>query len=371
MKKYYYIYMAISFGILAFFGVHSAVSVPETYSESENRYLEKYPSISLPKIVSGEFQEKFELAFSDQFIERDNWIKLSTCVEKMLGYQEISDVYLGKEHYYFARNTQEMIDQKQYSKNLHYVEHLGTLAAGKTSLMLVPSPATVLSDKLPEHAPYYDAADMYRMADILLESTGNINIRSELATAKKEGQVYFKTDHHWTLRGAYAGYCAFCKSAQLEAKDYAYFKPKKVTKDFYGTMYSRVLDANAVPDVMYAAQNIPQAEVESDGKKGQGVYDVQKLKQKDKYAYFFGGNYGEMRIRTGKNQKNLLLFKDSFANSFLPFLLEDYGEITVIDLRYYRNSVQKLLQEKSYDQILVLYEMSNFAQEKNLYKLIY
>ena len=81
-----------------------------------------------------------------------------------------------------------------------------------------------------------------------------------------------------------------------------------------------------------------------------------------------GGNYAKVTIDTGADTgKSLLVVKDSFANSFLPFLVKDYDTITVLDLRYYRDGVQSLADEA--DDVLVLYELTNFAADKNLYKL--
>ncbi|MDE6566185.1 MAG: hypothetical protein K2K70_00455, partial [Lachnospiraceae bacterium] len=65
----------------------------------------------------------------------------------------------------------------------------------------------------------------------------------------------------------------------------------------------------------------------------------------------------------------LVIFKDSFANSMVPFLLQDYEEIIMIDLRYYRDSIATYLEELDDPEILILYEMSNFAQDANLVKL--
>ena len=97
-----------------------------------------------------------------------------------------------------------------------------------------------------------------------------------------------------------------------------------------------------------------------------------KLTQKDKYAYFFGGNYGKAEISMKQGgDKKLLVIKDSFANSFVPFLMEDYSDITMLDLRYYNASVQKLVEQGDYDRILILYEMSNFAQDTNIYKIVH
>lgn len=371
MKKYYHIYILISFGILVWFGLQSFVKPQKSYSEQENRYLEQYPSWSMEDFMEGEFQDKLETAMSDQFLGREKWMSFSTSVEKLAGYREIADIYIGKDGYYFAKKTQDMTDQKQYNKNLHYVEYLGTQMTGKTSLLLVPSPASVLPEKLPELASYYDADGMYQTAKTIVKSAVVIDTRKALKKAKKKEQVYYKTDHHWTLWGAYTAYRSFCQSVQIQAKSYSYFAPKKVTEEFYGTMYSKVLDKKAAPDTIYAAQNLPEVTTESDGQKGQGVYDVPKLKQKDKYAYFFGGNFGKVRIKTGNGNKKLLVVKDSYANSFVPFLLEDYDEIVMIDLRYYRDSVKELLQEEVFDEALVLYEMSNFAEESSLYRLVY
>ena len=86
--------------------------------------------------------------------------------------------------------------------------------------------------------------------------------------------------------------------------------------------------------------------------------------------YFFGGNYGRMDIKTGSSTGlKLLVIKDSFANSFVPFLLGDYSSITMIDPRYYNKPVLKAANQGKYDHILILYETSNFAGDSNLYKL--
>ena len=67
--------------------------------------------------------------------------------------------------------------------------------------------------------------------------------------------------------------------------------------------------------------------------------------------------------------KNLIVFKDSFANCLVPFLLEQYDQVTMIDLRYYRKSVINILQQKKDAEILFLNEMSNYAEDNNKWKL--
>ena len=364
--------MVVIFGTLAFFGLCSVVMPQKGYSENENRYLEQYPSLALPDVLSGEFKEQFEDAFSDQFLGRDIWMMGATAVERLMGFQELNNVYFGKDGYLLAKTVQEDIDQKQYLKNLRYVEYFGSCQPDKVSLLLAPSPGTIMRNKLPHGAPYYNAAAMYREADTILKRAKNINSCPELKEYAKQNQVYYKTDHHWTLLGAYAAYSAYSDANEFEKHTYGYFAANKISEDFRGTMYSKVIAPNVEPEIMYAAGNVPPAEVVFDGQGKSGIYDVEKLTQKDKYSYFFGGNYGEVKITMhNESSKKLLVIKDSYANSFVPFLLDDYHEVTMIDLRYYRSSIQKLLKENDYAQILVLYEMSNFAGDKNLYKLVH
>jgi hypothetical protein len=126
---------------------------------------------------------------------------------------------------------------------------------------------------------------------------------------------------------------------------------------------------------MEVMERIPAVEdytVTADGEKLDGIYQEEYLTKKDKYAYFFGGNYGEVRIcHTAKasDRGNLLVIKDSFANAFVPFLIPEYDNIYMIDLRYYNGDMASYLRENEITDVLVLYNVSNFISDKYLYKL--
>ena len=82
-----------------------------------------------------------------------------------------------------------------------------------------------------------------------------------------------------------------------------HFKPKMVSKNFLGTLHSRVLGADAKADTIYAADHLPEiSSVVCDGKEKHTIYDARRCSTKDKYAYFFGGNYGEVTIRDAQNK---------------------------------------------------------------------
>ena len=108
--------------------------------------------------------------------------------------------------------------------------------------------------------------------------------------------------------------------------------------------------------------------VEIEGKEYNSLYFDEYLGKKDKYAVYFGGNYAEVDIMTGAEEygqtskEKLLIIKDSFANSMVPFLLDDFSEITMVDTRFYRGDISRLAED--YDRVLLVYSVNNFAKEK-------
>jgi hypothetical protein len=97
------------------------------------------------------------------------------------------------------------------------------------------------------------------------------------------------------------------------------------------------------------------------------VYAEDKLETKDKYAYFLGGNTPSLIIRTGNGGGRLLVIRDSYSDCELPFFFAHYGEIHVLDLRYYRQSVQDYVRENRIDRILVNYSLSTFVSDPSVY----
>ena len=145
----------------------------------------------------------------------------------------------------------------------------------------------------------------------------------------------------------------------------------RVSDSFYGTLYSRVLDSAAEPDAVYAPVELPDATITyEDGTVSDTPYDQDKLKQKDQYTYFFGGNHGVVTIQTqAQNSGKLLVIKDSFANSFVPYLFGDYSEIIMLDLRYFGGSVEDVIAQNGITQILFLYEASNLLTDTGILRL--
>ncbi len=128
------------------------------------------------------------------------------------------------------------------------------------------------------------------------------------------------------------------------------------------------------PDSMEIFVNAPEALKVTSYPEGSPVdgklYDFSYLEKKDKYSMFMGGNCPLHEIVTGAEGKpSLLIIRDSYTDSLIPFLLEDYSEIHVLDLRYYRASLKAYIEQYDFDQVLVCYSVSNFSTDANIFLL--
>ena len=84
---------------------------------------------------------------------------------------------------------------------------------------------------------------------------------------------------------------------------------------------------------------------------------------KDKYKVFLSGNTGLLLIRAQSLERpRLLLVKDSFANSIIPFFALHY-DIDVIDPRYYKGSIKNYISENDFDTVLILYGIDTLATD--------
>jgi hypothetical protein len=97
------------------------------------------------------------------------------------------------------------------------------------------------------------------------------------------------------------------------------------------------------------------------------VYIRSKLKEKDQYQVFFGGNHPAVEIHTTADTgKNILIFKDSYANAFVPLLIPYYDNIIMIDPRYYYEDVNQVISSAEITDVLFLYSQNTFATDTTL-----
>lgn len=354
--------LVVIFGILAVLSIASLVLPDRQFSPNENRYLEQRPEFTLKALFSGKYTADAEEYTADQIVLRDFWMETASTVQQsLMGKLEINNTWLGEDGHYFAKVTPDTFDEAQYKKNLQQVEKFFETNADKNChILMAPTPAYMLSDLLPENAQLFDAEGCY---DTLRSVFGDqlIDTRSVLDDAS----CYYRTDHHWTTEGALAAYGVWCDAVGAEQRNW---KLEQVSDSFRGTLYSQVMLPDSAYDTLSIAPEVTVTSVNSDGELSESIYSMEALEEKDHYKIFMGGNYAKVIIETGADTgRSLLVVKDSFANSFVPFLTEEYDTITLLDLRHCREEVQTIADGCS--DVLVLYELTNFAADNNLFKL--
>lgn len=373
---------AIFFVVIVTFTIISIVKPKSDFSEAENRALQELPDLTADAVMMGEFQQQYEDYLSDQFIGREFFVNLTNQIMLATGKQDVNSVYLGAEDYLIEKYTMADFDEELVSDNIWYLsEYLLEMqdVYGKEHVqcMLVPSKGTVYKDYLPKHAVPLDTSYVVEELSVALGDENAVLDLTEVLSEHSEESVYYKTDHHWTTLGAYYGYVAYKNLRGEEATAHTEYQVTAVTNDFYGSTYDKVQIKKQADSIhTYSLGESKDLHIEYDDgmMTADTYYDESYLDVKDKYSFFLGGNFAKIKITTGtKNGKCLLLIKDSFSNSFVQFLENDYETIYMIDLRYTEGGMKTIMEgiqsEQKITDVLVMYNTEKLMQDDSLWKL--
>ena len=381
----------MTFLFLGFLGVLSLLSIvtpQKAFSDSENRYLQKKPEFSVKSLLNGSYGEKYEQYLSDQFPGRNVWIGMKVTTERLALQEDVNGVYFGKDGYLIEKFDTEDLEGEQLNKNI------GKLAAftgaaekslGKDHVrgMLGPSASQIITERLPFLAAPYDQGRVTEMLCRSLKEAGGsretVLPAEEYLKRYREEALYYRTDHHWTARGAYLGYRLWAESVGLTPWTEEMFDIQTVNSEFHGTVYSK-LNVPWRYDTIEVWQPKEEKDyrVSFDGepKEYDSLYFPGALEGKDKYAVYLDGNHAitkiENRSITGdQKEKKLLMIKDSYAHSFAVFAANHFGTVYMADLRYLNLNLKEWMEEQEITDVLVLYQIPGFAKEKSVSKLVY
>lgn len=357
--------------ILFLFLIINIIVPNKEKSVQENRMLATKPKFRLSSLISGDYDEKFEAYMDDQFVGRDIWRKLKVTVDRICGSRLENGVYIG-------RNGQ-LLEQIEVADENHLAANIKAIKSFSESqkkipvrMMLVPDAANVLNHSLPALAKPEDQTQMFSMVrKDLGDSVEWIDVSTELNKHKTE-KIYYKTDHHWTTLGAFYAFQAAAPSLGIEGDLSGKYVSHAVSNSFNGMLASKSgvnLGEKEQIDIYVPTEEDTDLIIDyvDEGKRSTSLYDSSKLKEKDQYTVFLGGNSSLLDIRTvSTSTKRLLLVKDSFANSFIPFLTPYYREIVVVDPRYYSGTINDLMDSYRISEVLFLYSGNTFFKDNNI-----
>ena len=374
MSKCYKITLVSVFiAFISLFFVLNLVLPDKEFSPQENRYLQQLPSFDLKSLTDGSYTKDFESYTTDQFAFRDLWTTVKARCERLCGKQENKGIYYSADGYLLERF--EAPEDKYLEENVDFVQALAENSGIPVTLALIPGAVEIQSDNLPANAPSDSQKEVIELVYDRYETLyggQTVDVYSHLQQHSDE-YIFYRTDHHWTSLGAYYGFEAIAETWGLNCPSLASYERQTVSDSFYGTAYSASGFSWVDPDSI-------EIIVQDDGRTsvtcyaggtpmGVPMYDKSFLDQKDKYSMFFGGNTPRLDIDTGREGEHLLILRDSYCDSLTPFLLDSFGRISVLDMRYYKGSVAEFAKENGVDRILVIYSVENFCEDDNLFMM--
>ena len=343
------------------------------FSENENRTLAGFPEISFEAYVDKSAMTGFEDWFSDRFFGREEWIKLKNSTERFIGKTEVNGIFTVEDR---MMQVWKGYDKEFIDKNLAAINKFTEKNSDiPVYFMLAPTSQEIYSGLLPECTPIGSQQEMSNYCRENLEC-GYIDIFPALKSHSDE-YIYYRTDHHWTSYGAYLAYAEAAKSLGYQAAPLSAFDIEHASSDFRGTLYSKTLDDSITPDIIDYYHSKAENDLTltiNDGvsvKDYDSLYFREYLDVKDKYSSFMGTNSPVMTITTeeSNNEQSILIFKDSYAHSFIPFLTSHYSKITVLDMRYINLGYSNLVDMEEYDSVLLLYNAITFSEDSHIRKL--
>ena len=364
-----------------------------TYSESEKRNLTEFPKFTFGSFLSGEYFSQVSLWYSDTYPLREPMINANASIQSMYGegedqlivspsvgdtienggaIEKFDKVWVQKE----TKTAFEFFNNRP-EKNDVYIDAVNTAADKLEGVnvydMIVPLHYTYkLTD---EQIAQVGAPNCVEVINSIYErlddNVTTVDVHTKLM-AHRDEYLYFRTDHHWTARGAYYAYVAFCEAKGITPTPLEDYE-KVVFEGFVGSFYSwsgknKTLGDN--PD--YVEAFIPRGTnlLTDNGTgteyaivyKGAGKYDAS-----NKYLCFIGGDRALSTIHNPniKDGSSIVVIKESYGNAFVPFLVDSYEYVYVIDYRDYNGSLADFVEKNNVDDVLFLNTVSTTASDRS------
>lgn len=357
---------AVGFAVLLT-GLFGHILLPDKQlSEMERRRLAQAPEITAENVASGVFMDAFESYLEDQFPFRQNFRQMRAWIWNQIYRMEDNHGVFVRQGY-AARRQEELsqYDEQRFCSNVKQIRNALPKAAS-WNVAVIPDKEEYLRRE-GEYYPF-DYSDMLMK---LREDLPETEVSSMLELLDRNS--YYRTDIHLTQEGAAVAAAFILEKLGAEnIPDYKEWGRHEIP-GFYGSLYG--IGALSLPPdtIVYLTSDATEAanvwHLETD--KVTSVYDLEKLTEGtslDKYDIFLSGAdaFSVITNPLSENDRELIIFRDSFGSSIAPLLLPAYSKITLVDLRYI--SLPEALKRIEADgaDILFLYGIQSVNHASNM-----
>ena len=302
-------------------------------SEAERRPLAQMPAIKAETLLNGKFMTAFDDYALDQFPGRDLFRQLKSLFHYYaLRQSDNNDIYIADG---YAVKQEYPLNESSLSHASGRLNHIYEKYLKDTDsrifLTVIPDKGYYLAEPSGHLAMDYD-----RLVALLRENTQwaeYVDLFDALDAAD-----YYYTDTHWRQEQILDAAAKLCEALGVAAFENGELTPQKIERPFYGVYYGQAaLPMNAEDMYVMAGDMLEGCTVydHETGKTG-SIYDMSKLESRDLYDVYLSGARALLTIENphGKQDKELIIFRDSYGSSMVPLLVQDYAKVTLVDTRY-------------------------------------
>ena len=347
MKKQH---VLILISIWAVLTVFSWFGPAKETSDSERRPLAQFPGISVESVANGKFMKNFERFTLDQFPMRDGFRTMKSLFHYyILGQKDNNDIYL---HDGYAAKQEYPLNVDSVNHALERFNHIYEkyLKDSSVYMAVVPDKGYYLAEEAGQLAMNYNA--LFEMVKAGMPWARHIDLTDSLSLTD-----YYRTDTHWRQENLIHTAQTICDTLGVTAPEQ--IRATVLQPPFYGVYYGQAAlpmepDALAILEQDYL-KDCTVYDHET-GKTG-SVYDLSKLDSRDLYDVYLSGARALLTIENphGKQERELIVFRDSFGSSMVPLLLQDYSKVTLVDTRYISSDLLDQFIEFRGQDVLFLY----------------
>lgn len=393
--------------VLAFFFVSMFFTTNGGFSEDEKRDLAKFPKISemtLKDFFSGKYFSQIDSFYKDNFVGRQGFLALSDSIDNLKGFE--SDIKITVSSNDTTNSNQNVSNTNNSSANTQdeeddedmytSAEQVGTLlsvgdivcqaygfneSASNEYASVIKQFGDTLTNSnvynvlVPTHVEFALPKKYQKLStpqkpvlDLITSKLGDnvipVDAYSVLKKHKRE-YIYFKSDHHWTQLGAYYAYTAYCEAAGIEPFNLDNFETKKV-EGFLGTFYAGSKEQKLADDPDYVEYAPVGEELTATIYRNSALTETLELSPysnystgANSYGVFLHGDNPLTVIKNPEvdNGKKVVVIKESYGNPFAPLLTQNYSEVYVVDIRYFKNNLKNFVNKNQINDVIFINNM--------------
>lgn len=340
--------------VLLLFSVTHLLLADRDVSVSERRPLAQLPAFTLQSVLNGSFGDDLEEYLLDQFPIRDSLRSLKAFWQFDVYRQaDNNGIYLSDEQVLKLDPVlkEDEVGALIANTNKVYDRYLQGM---NVSFALIPDKNYFVAEQ-----NGYPTLDYKKMEHLLQNGlSAEIDYLGLSPFAELKIDDYYRTDIHWKQEALQSVLNALGKEMNFRPMELSSAVQTQYSP-FYGSYYGQSA-LNIPPDVLTTLSTsvldscVVTAPELSEKKP---VYDESDFSDMDGYNIFLGGPLGVVTVENpnGTSGKELIIFRDSFASSLAPLLMESYDKVTLIDLRYLASVNVERFVEFSGQDVLFLY----------------